>query len=92
MIRNIKALGFALVAMIAFGAVLASAAQAAREAVVIDTNPAIVTGAIKAGTQHLWQISPFQIKCEITNLEGTAEQTPPRQHLKQKSWAAQPTK
>ncbi len=76
MIRNIKALGLALVAMMALGAVLASAAQAAREAVVIDTNPAIVTGEIKAGTQHILKIPPLEIKCEVANLEGTAEQTP----------------
>jgi hypothetical protein len=77
MIRKIKVLGLAFVAIMAFSSLVAAAAKAAEESVHIDANPAIVTGQSDFGGQHhvhTLQAGNFQITCTHATLEGTVEQ------------------
>ncbi len=76
MIRNLKALGLALVAVFAMTAVLASASQAAVK-VTTGANPAILTGSVIAhtgitGLVHTFTLAGGQkLSCEETKFSAT---------------------
>jgi hypothetical protein len=75
MIRNIKALGLAFVAVVAMAAMAASAAQAAPGELHVETaQKANLTGEIIAGQQHKLSVGSTTIQCSVANLEGTVSQ------------------
>ena len=78
MIRNIKALGLAFLAMAAIGALTASAAQADVNGwpvhITTEKDKAVITGANTAGTIHQLNIGGTTVECEVATFEGTVEQ------------------
>ena len=77
MTRNLKALGLALIAMLAISAVASSAAQAApgelHSEVAAGKTSAILTG-VNVGI-HQMTVKGFTLKCEYANVEGTVAKT-----------------
>jgi hypothetical protein len=71
MIRNIRAFGLALFAMLALGAFAASAAQAAPGEVHITTpEKAVITA---DGTNHILKFGTNEVHCNTGQLEGTLQ-------------------
>ena len=68
MIRSIKALGLAFLAIAVVGALVASVAQGA-------TDTAVITGQNTAGTAHQLNIGGTTVECKTATLEGTVKQT-----------------
>ncbi|HEV7482885.1 MAG TPA: hypothetical protein VGO13_07285 [Solirubrobacterales bacterium] len=75
MIRNIKALGLALVAVLAMSAVAASASQAATSGFDVGLSPAVLKGTILPGTEHTLVVGTAVVKCAEANIEGTVAGT-----------------
>jgi hypothetical protein len=74
MIRNLKALGLALVALCALGAVMASAASAVTDHFTSPKETTILTGTNEAGTQTLFFSQPekgAEIPCKVSHYAGT---------------------
>jgi hypothetical protein len=77
MIRSMKALGSALLAVAAIGAVAASSAQAAPGEIHVTTpQKAVITG---HGTNHVLKVGNQTVQCKTGTLEGTVEGTDPAQ-------------
>jgi len=71
MIRKLRVLTLAFVAVLASSAVAASGAQAA-SSLDIGTTPSVLTGEIvSALSPHTWGTGKADAKCEVANLEGT---------------------
>lgn len=72
MMRNVKALGLAFVAVVAMSAVAASAAQAVPGEGHITTSEtkAVVTG---EGTNHVLSVGGTNVTCAVAKLEGTVQ-------------------
>jgi hypothetical protein len=71
MIRSIKALGLALLAIAAFGAFAAASAQAVPgEVHITTTEKAVITG---DGTNHELTIGTQSVKCTTGQFEGTVQ-------------------
>jgi hypothetical protein len=73
MIRNLKALGLALVAMVAFGAFAAQGASAATEhSFRSDTNDTVLTGQIDgSGTHKFTATANVFTECTVATFSGT---------------------
>jgi hypothetical protein len=78
MIRNIKALGLAFLALAAVGALSASAAQADVLGwpvhITTEKDKAVITAQTTAGTNHTLTIGATSIPCKNATLEGTVSQ------------------
>lgn len=73
MIRNLKALGLALTAMLAISAMTAAAAQATEEFLHSHKEKTVLTGEAHEGPAR-FELSPgsgLTVECESTKLEGT---------------------
>jgi hypothetical protein len=71
MIRNLKALGLALAAIFALGALVAGNASAAGERFHSERERTIFTGATEAGTSDIFKAGSLEIACEKTLSGGT---------------------
>jgi hypothetical protein len=69
--RNLKALGLAMVAALALGAVAASAAQAASHHVSVASFPAVVTAKDTVNTVFSITGGEHTVECRTTKYEGT---------------------
>ncbi len=71
MIRNLKAMGLALVAVFAISALTASAALAATDVfTTADTNPVLLTG---VGHDHVFTTGGTKFECTTSKFAGTAQ-------------------
>jgi hypothetical protein len=88
MIHRIKALGLALVALAALGALMASVAQAGRIDVPGREN-AVITAEREGTKNHVFQIPEDPaVECTIATLEGTLHQAPEIKELKEATLTA----
>jgi hypothetical protein len=79
MIRNIKILGLAFVAVMGMSSMSSSAAQAAPgEFHVATAQKANLTAQIIAGQKHQFQIGSVPISCSVANFESTVQGESPQ--------------
>lgn len=71
MTRNLKAIGLALVAILAMGALVAGNASAAGERFHSEIEKTILTGETEAGTEDHFRAGSLEITCKKTISRGT---------------------
>lgn len=73
MIRNLKALGLALIAVLAMGALVAGNASAAGERFHSEKELTILTGENETGNIHVFKSGSLEIKCTTAKFAGTSK-------------------